>query len=489
MKRAASIALSIVAIAGAADALAAMQAARVAGTITYRERIALSPDAVVEVRLEDVTRAEGTPPVVSRMRLEHAGQVPIKFELPYDARLVHARGRYAVRATISDRGVDLFTSLDTELVLTQGHDAQAALTLTRIGTPKPPTEAAPARPQDKPAPTAVPAAKPLPPHPFAGFPLTFAGTVASADGAALRWHLNLFADDSFFLRTTGAGAATQDDLGSWSLSTDRRTLLLRDSHDRLHAFQVVAPGTLRAADADGNPRANAAARDLYRAPAYRPLDLRVRVRGSYTPNADGIGATIVECTTGQRWVVAPEAAAGDLAKAFTTARLPIGASVLAEVDGTIAQRASTDARPISTLVVTAFGRLLPRQSCAPRFAATPLTDTAWRLTHLGDRSIPPSADARLNVTMTFQPAAGEAVGSYAGSTGCNRLIGMYAVNDAAMSLTPGGNMRACKEQNVPAETIIAALKTVRAYRISGAVLELVDEGGRRVARFDARPVQ
>ena len=40
MKRAASIALSIVAIAGAADALAAMQAARVAGTITYRERIA-----------------------------------------------------------------------------------------------------------------------------------------------------------------------------------------------------------------------------------------------------------------------------------------------------------------------------------------------------------------------------------------------------------------------------------------------------------------
>ena len=215
----------------------------------------------------------------------------------------------------------------------------------------------------------------------------------------------------------------------------------------------------------------------------------MRVRGSYTPNADGIGATIVECTTGQRWVVAPEAAAGDLAKAFTTARLPIGASVRAEVDGTIAQRASTDARPISTLVVTAFGRLLPRQSCAPRFAATPLTDTAWRLTHLGDRSIPPSADARLNVTMTFQPAAGEAVGSYAGSTGCNRLIGMYAVNDAAMSLTPGGNMRACKEQNVPAETIIAALKTVRAYRISGAVLELVDEGGRRVARFDARPVQ
>jgi heat shock protein HslJ len=141
------------------------------------------------------------------------------------------------------------------------------------------------------------------------------------------------------------------------------------------------------------------------------------------------------------------------------------------------------------VTVTAFGRLLPRQSCAPRFVAAPLTDTAWRLTHLGEQAIPPNADARLNVVMTFQPAAGDAVGSFAGSTGCNRLIGMYAVNDAAMTLTPGGNLRACKDQGVSADTIIAALKTVRAYRIAGAVLELVDDQGRRVARFDARPAQ
>jgi heat shock protein HslJ len=317
--------------------------------------------------------------------------------------------------------------------------------------------------------------------------LTFAGALAGADGATTRWHLNLFADDSFFLRTIGPGAATQDDLGSWSLSTDRRTLTLRDSHDRFHVFQVAAPGTLRAVDAEGNPRANTAARDLYRAPAYRALDLRARVRGSYSPATDGMGATLVECSTGQRWLIAPDGAGADLAKAYAAAKLP-GSSVLAEFDGAIASPAG-DARPIPTVVVSSFGRLLPRQSCAPRFVAVPLTDTTWRLTHLGERVIPPSADARLNVTMTFQPSVGDAVGSFAGSSGCNRLIGMYAVNDAAITLTPGGNLRACKEQNVSAESIVAALKTVRAYRISGSVLELVDEAGRRVARFDARPVQ
>jgi putative lipoprotein len=487
MKRSARIALTIVAIAGAVNAVVA-QAPRITGTITYRERVALSPDAVVEVRLEDVTRPEGTPPVVSRMHVEHPGQVPIRFELPYDSRLVNARGRYAVRATIQDRGVDLFTSLDTALVLTQGHGNAVALTLTRIGTPKAPSaEPPPARPEDKPAPTAVPVAKPLAPHPFAGFPLTFAGSVAGADGAVTRWHLNLFGDDSFFLRMTGPGASTQDDLGSWSLSTDRRTLTLRDSRDRLHAFQVAAPGTLRAVDADGNPRGTAAARDLYRAPAYRPLDLRARVRGSYTPDTDGRGATFVECSTGQRWFVAPEAAAADLTRAYTASKLG-GSSILAEFDGSIVNRAG-DTRPIPTVVVSAFGRLLPRQTCAPRYVAVPLTDTAWRLTHLGERAVPPNADARLNVTVTFQPSIGDAVGTFAGSSGCNRLIGMYAVNDAAMTLTPGGNLRACKEQVVSAETIVAALKMVRAYRISGAVLELVDETGRRVARFDSRPVQ
>ncbi|HEY7556336.1 MAG TPA: YbaY family lipoprotein [Candidatus Binatia bacterium] len=57
--------------------------AMVTGTVTYRERIALSADAVVEVRLSDVSRQDVAAPVVAETTVRPAGrQVPIPFELP-----------------------------------------------------------------------------------------------------------------------------------------------------------------------------------------------------------------------------------------------------------------------------------------------------------------------------------------------------------------------------------------------------------------------
>jgi putative lipoprotein len=72
----------------------------VKGTATYRERIAMPPDAVFEATLEDVSRADAPAEVVSRTRIASPGNVPIAFEIPYDpARIVSGR-RYAVRARI-----------------------------------------------------------------------------------------------------------------------------------------------------------------------------------------------------------------------------------------------------------------------------------------------------------------------------------------------------------------------------------------------------
>ncbi len=124
-----------------APAMAAGQGRHLSGTITYRERIALSPTAVVDIRLDDVTRPASAPPMIARTRIEHPGQVPIAFDLPYDTQLTDPGGRYAVRATISDGGVMLFASMDTVLVITQGHGARADLVLTRIAGATPPSAA------------------------------------------------------------------------------------------------------------------------------------------------------------------------------------------------------------------------------------------------------------------------------------------------------------------------------------------------------------
>src|SRR5262249_10458543 len=65
-------------------------AAKLTGTATYRERLALTPYAVLEATLEDVPKAGAKAVVVARTRKSNPGQVPIAFELEYDPHLIDA---------------------------------------------------------------------------------------------------------------------------------------------------------------------------------------------------------------------------------------------------------------------------------------------------------------------------------------------------------------------------------------------------------------
>jgi hypothetical protein len=53
---------------------AAAGAAQVKGTATYRERIALTPDAVFEAMLEDVSKADAPAVVVGSVRIDKPGR-------------------------------------------------------------------------------------------------------------------------------------------------------------------------------------------------------------------------------------------------------------------------------------------------------------------------------------------------------------------------------------------------------------------------------
>ena len=80
------------------------------GTATYRERIALPPDAVFEAVLQDVSRADAPASVLGRAKVEPAGQPPFRFEITYDDAVVQPGRRYAVRATVTHQGRLLFTT-------------------------------------------------------------------------------------------------------------------------------------------------------------------------------------------------------------------------------------------------------------------------------------------------------------------------------------------------------------------------------------------
>jgi len=108
--------------ASVAEASDVTETASVTGTVTYRQRVALTPGAVVEVKLLDVSRADAPSVTIAEQVIKPAGrQVPIEFELRYDPRRIEQNRRYAVRARILE-GVKLrFTSTQVYPVITGGN--------------------------------------------------------------------------------------------------------------------------------------------------------------------------------------------------------------------------------------------------------------------------------------------------------------------------------------------------------------------------------
>jgi len=123
--------LSMPLIATDASAAPKRSIARVTGTATYRERIALPPNSEFQASLQEVSRADASALVIAHARKNRLGQVPIAFSIPYDPRDIHRRGKYVVRATISERGQVRFSGM--EPVLTRGHGDNVTIVLRRVG--------------------------------------------------------------------------------------------------------------------------------------------------------------------------------------------------------------------------------------------------------------------------------------------------------------------------------------------------------------------
>lgn len=71
------------------------------GTVTYRQRIALPPNAVIEVALEEVSRADAPATVLASQTIAAQGkQPPVAFTLTYDPAQITPRDILAVRAAI-----------------------------------------------------------------------------------------------------------------------------------------------------------------------------------------------------------------------------------------------------------------------------------------------------------------------------------------------------------------------------------------------------
>jgi putative lipoprotein len=91
----------------------------VAGTVTYRERIALTPLAVLEAELFALPPG-GQLQVVGASALTNPGQVPIAFRIVYNPGRIQPSTAYYVRARIIDGNRVAFVTPEPVAVLTLG---------------------------------------------------------------------------------------------------------------------------------------------------------------------------------------------------------------------------------------------------------------------------------------------------------------------------------------------------------------------------------
>src|SRR4030042_6615469 len=100
--------------------------AAVTGTVTYLLRIALPPEAVVTVRIEDVSKADVLAEVIGEQVIQTKGaQVPIPFSVPYDPDKIDDNHSYSLRVRIEDGSGKLLFINDTSIpVITRGNPTQ-----------------------------------------------------------------------------------------------------------------------------------------------------------------------------------------------------------------------------------------------------------------------------------------------------------------------------------------------------------------------------
>jgi putative lipoprotein len=90
--------------------------ARVSGTVSYRERIALPDNATLTVQLVELIEEAAAGRIVGEQVISPAGQVPVPFDIAYDPASLEDGTRLGLTARIAAEGAMLFESKRTVAV-------------------------------------------------------------------------------------------------------------------------------------------------------------------------------------------------------------------------------------------------------------------------------------------------------------------------------------------------------------------------------------
>ena len=121
------------ATASTATPAAASSFIEIGGTVTYLARIALPPDAMLTIRVQDIARSGAPARVLVEQRYELNGaQVPIPFSATIDRDLLDKKTRLSVSARIDHRGKLRFISDKAYSPLKEGQPVPVTIVLKPV---------------------------------------------------------------------------------------------------------------------------------------------------------------------------------------------------------------------------------------------------------------------------------------------------------------------------------------------------------------------
>ena len=110
--------------------------ASVRGTVTYKERIALTPGARLVVDLRDTSLQDAASELIARQTIEDPGQVPIAFEVEYNRDDIDDRNTYSLQVDIIEADGRLAFTNDTAYdVITGGNPDRVDMQLVLVQPP------------------------------------------------------------------------------------------------------------------------------------------------------------------------------------------------------------------------------------------------------------------------------------------------------------------------------------------------------------------
>ena len=442
----------------------------IGGSATYRERVALTPQAVLEAILEDVSRPDAPPERIARVRLKNPGQVPIAFEIRYDPRKIEASHRYMVRVSIDEGGQPLFVGVQSYPVLTHGHGDRVQAMMRGAAAPA----------------TAAPGER----GPGLGeLPATFGGLLPCADCAGIRYRIDLAKGGGYVQRATYLRSGHDDsyyEVGAWSLSSDRRTVTLDGGNEGKTFWELRDTRTLRKLDRQGKPIDSQLPYELTRQTEPGRLEPRARLTGMFRAMADA--PRFHDCHSGFEW---PVAMTGDylaLERACRAQGGEPGAELMVTIEARIEQRPRPEGEGSeAALVVEKFHHAKPGEKCAGRTQTDRsaqedlLGNNRWVPLRIGEQEVVVPSGQR-EPWIVLEPGSR----GVTGSGGCNRFSGGYESGDGTLRFDAvASTQMACPAMKTETDFLVA-LEATRRYRVHGRTLELMDDHGRVLVRLEER---